>query len=76
MNSQHDKLLKYLETFPKGKMIEVFGTNQPTLDNMDEAKRFAEGMRKNIGDSGIATVEVSYNRVIVQVAEGVAILHK
>lgn len=76
MNSQHEKLLKYLETFPKGKMIEVFGTNQPTLDNMDEAKRFAEGMRKNIGDSGIATVEVSYNRVIVQVAEGVAILHK
>jgi hypothetical protein len=75
MNINHEKLLKYLESYPNGKMIQSFGSNQPTLDEIAEAKRFAEGMRKNIGDSGIATVEVSYNRVIVQVAES-AILHK
>lgn len=75
MNSNHEKLLKYLETYPNGKMIETFGSNQPTLEDMAEAKRFAEGMRKNIGDSGIATVEVSYNRVIVQIVE-TADIHK
>lgn len=62
MNTNHAKLLKYLETYPNGRMIQAFDTNE-------EAKQFAEGMRKNIGDSGIASVELSYNRVIVQVTE-------
>ncbi|MEN9919944.1 MAG: hypothetical protein RL662_2380 [Bacteroidota bacterium] len=61
MNTNHEKLLKYLESY-KGRMIQAFDTNE-------EAKAFAEGMRKNIGDSGIATVELSYNRVIVQVSD-------
>lgn len=76
MNIQHEKLLKYLESYPNGKMIQSFGSHQPTLDDIAEAKLFADGMRKNIGEAGIATVEVSYNRVIVQVAEGMAVLHK
>jgi hypothetical protein len=60
MNTNHEKLLKFLESQYNGRMIQSFDTNE-------EAKAFAEGMRKNIGDSGIATVELSYNRVIVQV---------
>ncbi len=62
MKTQHAKLLKYLESYPNGRMIQAFDTNE-------EAKVFAEGMRKNIGDSGIATVELSYNRVTIQVSE-------
>ncbi len=62
MNASHEKLLKYLETYVGGRMIQTFDTNE-------EAKLFAEGMRKNIGNSGIATVELSYTRVIVQVSE-------
>ena len=62
---KQEKLLKWLESY-KGRMIEVFGSNQPTQEDLDAAKRFAEGMRVNIGDSGIASVELSYNRVIVQ----------
>ena len=75
MNSNHEKLLKWLESHPNGRMIQIFGSNQPTLDDIADAKRFADGMRKNIGNSGIATVEVSYNRVIIQIAAEVA-LHK
>jgi len=60
MNTKHEKLLKYLESYPNGRMIQAFDTNE-------EAKAFAEGMRTNIGNSGIATVELSYNRVIIQV---------
>ena len=67
MNSNHEKLLKYLETYKNGRMVQIFGDSQPTLDDIADAKRFADGMRKNIGDSGIATVDVSYNRVIIQV---------
>ena len=66
MTKNHEKLLKWLEVY-NGRMIEIFGSNQPTQEDLDNAKHFAEGMRKNIGDSGIATVELSYNRVIVQV---------
>lgn len=68
MNTKLEKLLKYLESYPGGRMITSFDTNE-------EAKEFADGMRKNIGESGIASVELSYNRVIVQVSE-TAILHK
>ena len=62
MNTSHAKLLKYLESHPNGRMIQSFDTNE-------EAVAFGEGMRKNIGNSGIATVEISYTRVIVQVSE-------
>lgn len=76
MNSNHEKLLKWLESHPNGRMIQTFGSStQPTLDDIADAKRFAEGMRKNIGNSGIATVEVSYNRVIIQIVAEVAV-HK
>jgi len=69
MNTNHQKLLDYLMKEHHGCMIQVFGGTQPTTEDLSDARKFAEGMRKNIGDSGIATVEQRNSRVIVQVAE-------
>lgn len=66
MTKKHTQLLKWLESYPNGRYIEIFGGTSPTNEDHIAAKRFAEGMRTNIGDSGIATVELGYNRVITQ----------
>lgn len=66
MTKKQEQLLKWLESYPSGRYIEIFGGSNPTNDDHVAATRFAEGMRKNIGSSGIATVDLSYNRVITQ----------
>lgn len=74
MNTNHQKLLDYLIKEHQGCMIQTFGGSQPTTEDLIDARKFAEGMRKNIGDSGIATVEQRNSRVIVKVAE--VLVHK
>lgn len=66
MTPNHEKLIKWLESYPNGKYIQVFGDSKPTDQDLVDAKRFADGMRKNVGDSKICSIELSYNRVIVQ----------
>lgn len=61
MKKKSDTLRDYLLQYPNGRMISTFDTDA-------EAKVFADGMRQNIGDSYIATVELSYNRVTVQLS--------
>jgi hypothetical protein len=67
MTSNHEKLVKWLESYPNGKYIQVFGdSSKPTDQDLLDAKHFADGMRKNVSDSKVCSVELSYNRVIVQ----------
>jgi hypothetical protein len=69
MNTNHQKLLDYLMKEHNGCMIQTFGSTNPSNDDLNDARKFAEGMRKNIGDSGIATVEQRNSRVIVKVTD-------
>ena len=65
MTKKQEQLVKWLESY-KGRYIETFGSGEPSIEDLANAKAFAEGMKANIGDSGIATVQLSYNRVITQ----------
>jgi hypothetical protein len=67
MNKKLDGLINWLSSHPKGVYIQTFGDDlKPSEKDMADAARFAEGLRKNIGDSKIASVEVSYNKVITR----------
>jgi hypothetical protein len=66
MNKHHQGLVKWLESHPKNTYIQTFGDDKPCEESMAEARAFAEKLRANIGDSGIASVEVSYNKVITR----------
>ncbi len=73
MNTKQEKLLNWLLAEYNGHYEQSFGTSV-TIEDLADARRFAEKMREQIGDSGIATVEQRNTKVIIQVQE--SLVHK
>lgn len=68
LTDKQEKLLNWLLAEHNGRFEQQFGT-EITIEDLADARRFAEKMREQIGNTGIATVEQRNTKVIVQVTE-------
>jgi hypothetical protein len=73
MTKNQERLLNWLLAEHNGLYEQSFGTDVTTEDLLD-ARNFAEKMRLQIGDSGIATVEQRNTKVFIKVTE--SLVHK
>lgn len=61
-----DKFIAWLEA-NHGERVEFFGVvGSQDIEDSKTATEFARGVREQIGQSGIATVDCSYNRVTIK----------
>lgn len=74
MTKNQERLLNWLLAEHEGCFKQTFGSTNPDLQDFADARRFAEKMREQIGDSGIATVEQRNTVVFVTVAD--SLVHK